>query len=342
MTVLWVIGNGFDLENELKSSYNDFHHWLHEQMPPSERDPENCPPWYGTLMSGNFNDGGDYTHLDLFIPFFCRLMYDLGSEKWSTLEDSLPQLDFEYAFDEQQVLDEDGDVDWYRTLYLLEFFAENVRDRLAILPNLFREWVEESVSEPLREFEGSDDGVLGKSIGSKNYAEFQKLFSVSPNRFINFNYTSTLETLYNIDPSDIIHIHGYADDSHSELRFGHGQSPIAVDQENDTPCVSALHEFQVASKKQLNFDALQNANIRFEDVTTICFYGFGFAKVDMPYIEFIAKKCTHGIPACLVTTKEYEHGFDSFKETVDPYWQDTHLILIDAPSDKELMEIVKT
>lgn len=43
--------------------------------------------------------------------------------------------------------------------------------------------------------------------------------------FINFNYTDTLEVLYQIPNSDIAYLHGCKNDSHHDLVLGHGGDP---------------------------------------------------------------------------------------------------------------------
>jgi hypothetical protein len=52
----------------------------------------------------------------------------------------------------------------------------------------------------------------------------KKMLSFAPNcKFINFNYTDTLEILYNIPNSDILYLHNNANEMHGILVLGHAQ-----------------------------------------------------------------------------------------------------------------------
>lgn len=43
--------------------------------------------------------------------------------------------------------------------------------------------------------------------------------------FLNFNYTRSLQSLYGVAPSQVLHIHGSADDVDGDLILGHGWNP---------------------------------------------------------------------------------------------------------------------
>ncbi len=45
--------------------------------------------------------------------------------------------------------------------------------------------------------------------------------------FMNFNYTSTLQTLYGVDPKNILHIHNEASSPDADLILGHGWKPTS-------------------------------------------------------------------------------------------------------------------
>lgn len=60
-------------------------------------------------------------------------------------------------------------------------------------------------------------------------------------KFLNFNYTPTLQSLYGVDPGQVLHIHGSAVDPDSLIVLGHGWERQAhemlvrqVDEETDT------------------------------------------------------------------------------------------------------------
>lgn len=58
--------------------------------------------------------------------------------------------------------------------------------------------------------------------------------------FLTFNYTSTLSQLYNIDPTQVLHIHGRADDADEELVLGHAWDPRARRSLNDRPDIEEV------------------------------------------------------------------------------------------------------
>src|SRR5580658_1685773 len=51
--------------------------------------------------------------------------------------------------------------------------------------------------------------------------------------FLNFNYTCSLQALYGVAPSQVLHIHGSADDVDSDLILGHGWNPKERGSSND-------------------------------------------------------------------------------------------------------------
>ena len=138
------------------------------------------------------------------------------------------------------------------------------------LPQIFEKWVETI------------------SISEDKIDDIVDLFNDSC-QFLTFNYTETLEVLYEM-PSDIIcHIHGKRGGGQS-LLVGHGVDiprefkvhigadyilqQIDMQLQKDT--ISALN------KNRAFFQQLANENI-----TEIYSYGFSFSGVDMIYIEAI-------------------------------------------------------
>jgi hypothetical protein len=51
--------------------------------------------------------------------------------------------------------------------------------------------------------------------------------------FLSFNYTRSLQTLYGVRPSQVLHIHGSADDVDGDLILGHGWNPKERGSSND-------------------------------------------------------------------------------------------------------------
>lgn len=139
--------------------------------------------------------------------------------------------------------------------------------------------------------------------------------------FINFNYTLTLEDLYNIDSQKILHIHGCVDYDEVFI-LGHGKSLNELQKENsvelpklpeDLPSDELAqfyekeaygHEFheQLALDAAINGVASQRKPvdkllIKFADfiedvydLENINIYGLSLSDVDLPYIKYLAAK----------------------------------------------------
>ena len=119
--------------------------------------------------------------------------------------------------------------------------------------------------------------------------------------FLTFNYTTTLEDLYLVEESRIIHIHGKKGDDVEDLQLGHGgliqkgQRNYSRDEwERDPNLVLAEEDAanmaeSLASQWQKPVDANIAKLDRFwnalSKVTNVFVFGFSFAEVDMPYIR---------------------------------------------------------
>lgn len=58
--------------------------------------------------------------------------------------------------------------------------------------------------------------------------------------FLSFNYTRTLSSLYGVDPSRVLHIHGRADEADEELVLGHAWNPRSRRSLNDRPDIEEI------------------------------------------------------------------------------------------------------
>lgn len=131
--------------------------------------------------------------------------------------------------------------------------------------------------------------------------------------FISFNYTLTLETLYNIAPEQIIHIHGKLGDPPKKLLLGHGGLTVqykdpfdgyTVDDPPDPNDQLAIEEaIRSAQKCADSWEKPIETNISnfahiFDDLNKIeelYAYGFSFSEIDKPYIETINSHIPQGV-----------------------------------------------
>ena len=145
--------------------------------------------------------------------------------------------------------------------------------------------------------------------------------------FLTFNYTLTLEKLYNMQPKQILHIHGHALDKDTII-VGHGQDyssfrneldddlpkppddlsseeyerwydEVASEYSDDYPTSQAKDAAASAMVKlRKDVDGILAKNKKFfqslHDIGMIHIYGFSFADVDIPYLMEVAKNVDIG------------------------------------------------
>lgn len=96
--------------------------------------------------------------------------------------------------------------DVFHDMYDNEDIAINLSGGYLILKKLVVEWVQET-------------------LGKLNYENVPKIMTPSfkSSVFLNFNYTDTLEDVYDIDLGHICHIHGSCHSDEEEIFFSHGE-----------------------------------------------------------------------------------------------------------------------
>jgi len=121
-------------------------------------------------------------------------------------------------------------------------------------------------------------------------------------KFLNFNYTPTLRSLYGVHPDHVLHIHGSAVDPDSSIVLGHGwerqgdeQLSTQVDEDTDTRVAGGYRLIddyfgdtfkptdKILAQNQAFFDGLVG-------VTDVFILGHSLADVDALYIAEIANK----------------------------------------------------
>ena len=222
---------------------------------------------------------------------------------WRDFENSLAQLNINYyankkgnLYDPEYI--KDGSIE-EKTEYASQNVIEEFSKINDSLRNAFQKWLSDVY---------------------KNCPKDKKI--VFPNEdsiFLTFNYTKTLEDIYEIDAKRIYHIHGVIDDKDSMV-FGHGlreeelndmligQEPRIGEVWNNklnrmvrlqivTPKHKELAAFStiesiVFLKKDVEKCIEKNQQFFNEilDVERIYVYGFSFSSIDMPYLEKIIRR----------------------------------------------------
>lgn len=285
MNKLFIIGNGFDIAHRLKTSYDDFrkHLILDTEI---ETDglviPESTQMPDGEII---------YNKTEILsMLFFLISEAESNTEKWSNIEASLANLNFDDAFYFSEVFDKDGDTDLWKTVLNNEDIASNLLIPTLTIQDLFSEWVE----------------TLDIHC-AKAKKDFLKLIG-QQDLFLTFNYTNTLEEIYNISKDRICYIHGKQNE---DIFFGHGDTDDNTDyymtnytgSEND---LTSIHDqlrkrTDIALKRKLKFFE----KVEYANINEIYSYGFSFSEVDMIYLKEICKR---------TDTEEITWYFNDFDE----------------------------
>lgn len=202
MCKLYVFGNGFDLCHGFNTKYSDFRDWLKNKIKKQPKRIYGVPDY-----STNYRHAESYSKND-FINYFFPLIDDackkISCEDWSDFEKALGEIEWSNILvDADYIYDEEGELDPFNAGNNIEDMANNIFGSCHILNQLFEEWISEveehiDKSHLKSEFKNLDNGAI----------------------YLSFNYTSTLESIYDI--KKVNHIHGYIKDF-DELIVGHGK-----------------------------------------------------------------------------------------------------------------------
>lgn len=205
---------------------------------------------------------------------------------WRDFETDLGSFDFKAFFDAHNETDTDSD--WFRPSDVFgveDEVVEAVENLIQVLKDTFSEWIE-SVELP------EATVISDKLIQFKDKA-----------KFINFNYTDTLEELYSISKSDILYIHNNANEG-QELIFGHcweeEQNPRGPDFDKDGEPTRTLFTDAEDSARapfySLKKDTTQVIDEHSEffskltDINHIIVLGHSLGAVDWPYFQLLKQK----------------------------------------------------
>ena len=216
--------------------------------------------------------------------------YIPADEGWSDLEGALAGLDVDGIVDDLSVFmpsyadDSWSDAGHHDFQYEVDRVVQLISTQLRAT---FGEWIR-TLEMP----------VPGESQRRLSTLDVQALF-------LNFNYTSTLEDLYAVPDSQVLHIHGYAKIPDSELVLGHAWNPerhrslndrLAIE-DMDTRLVEAhdiLDDYFSRTFKPSDRIILKHQDFfnRLSSIKTVYVLGHSLSEVDRPYIRALL-----GIPA---------------------------------------------
>jgi len=305
MKKFFIIGNGFDLQHNIKSRYQDFHAYFRslyvtQRIEEFARFP--VVPWrYSVPISHGM---GGYYRSDIqnvlgFLDYTLSkseagnqsFSFYLNSDWWN-IEHSLGNLDLREEFDEE---DE-------KYLYQEEPLMDkifSVGQCFSFMNVIFSKWV------------STIDISFVEPIDS-----FSKLIDNANDWFMTFNYTRTLEDVYHA--KNVFHIHGIQGE---RVEFGHKKMyddeilEYCIKNKIPTDCKAGVeYMFDITEKDTMRLLKQNQAYFTSldKDITEIYSYGFSFSLVDMPYIFELC----HSLDTSDVTW--YLSDFDS-NEKIEKY-----------------------
>jgi hypothetical protein len=266
---LYIIGNGFDLAHEIKSSYADYKSFY--------SDKENC------------ENGGTESYIIRPKERECVVEKGLKPETffgelsgdWSNIEEALGAYEVETI---RQYIECDYKVKDFRveddlkSSRLKYFFANTIN----ALRTLFKKWV--------------DNIDINVKPNNKQYP-FKK-----DSILLTFNYTETLESLYGIEIFRICYIHGKRKRDEQYV-FGHNRHeiPIKIQKHLDyignidikKEVIDIMNDFVKPYDRCLNW---LNHFLENEKINEVVVYGHSLGGVDFEYFKMIVNKIGNIVP----------------------------------------------
>ena len=268
MNKLFIIGNGFDIDHDLPTSYDDFR--VHVET--SCNGKRNYMP--GTSID---QDGEEFVSKDFAYGFILALLDDLYGDKWGDIEADLPSLNYlQYFedFDMDKAINDDDDDEMFHATHNREDTVCDLKPCVLKIRELIEDWIETidtCTARPQKKYSELCDGAL----------------------FLTFNYTDTLENVYKINSGKICHIHGMLG---KKIVFGHGEEGELYEEETweTFRIADALNDLFKALKKDV-YSCLREHSSFFDTISKepiqhIYSIGFSFADVDLAYIREICRR----------------------------------------------------
>ena len=213
--------------------------------------------------------------------------FALDDAFWYEFEDRLASLDTETVIEDAETfLVGYGADDWsdayhhdyqYEIEQVVAAISETLRER-------FAEWI--------------------RQLLIPAHPQPDKRLRIDPSaRFLNFNYTSSLQLMYGVPSRNILHIHGAASDPTAQLVLGHGWEPdpnpdpfrgYPDPEDADMRVVEGQQSIDDYFKRTFKPTSHIIADrqpyfTQLGDVTDILVMGHSLAEVDHPYFEEILK-----------------------------------------------------
>lgn len=273
MKHLFIIGNGFDCyEHNLPTKYADFRSYILSRYPGADEYDDLIPE------STTMPDGDEVLDMEEVAGYITRVIDTCGGDTWNELEYYLGASLFDALHDDLDEVPWDGpDKETRHAIYNNEDRSSNMKQVFVYIKDLFCDWVRDELAD--LDFTGIRKNNVTKVMSKGD-------------GFLNFNYTESLEKVYGISKDSICHIHGKVGDVPEKIFFGHGDEEDGPEWADSLGSESNFSELKRELKKDTSTALDEHIDFfkRMGDLETIHSFGFGFADVDMFYIEEIAER----------------------------------------------------
>ena len=274
---LVLIGNGFDLWQNLPTSYKAFGEYYEKNKDRIDKELKID----NVTISGK--DGTfSMNYFEMFYWFCAWDIMGMGvlskqgncygedyklpqtpitAEFWSDFENYLYDLDVDYILD---AFREHNKID-------LDIMLDNFLDLKSLLTEYLYQWIN-SVDIPY----------------IKSEYDFNNCF------FVNFNYTYTLRKRFGVNDALDYHIHGFCNNKAS-LCFGHTKEIEELEEYYEYEAVDIIKDYlhSIYKNPKQNIKQLKkythNKNINMSKIDTIYVLGHSFGMVDFEYFKFFAE-----------------------------------------------------
>lgn len=269
---LVIIGNGFDIWQELDTSYYHFQQFylehrdeILEKLHIKKFRKKNEDGSTTEISDAELLYGDPFESVELEYPF------------WKTFEASLSMIDSQRL-----------NLFFGKEKSELKRMQKCVKNAIRILTDAFCQWV--------ATFDIDDNETFRAFKKKHNLQDFQFGDNCF---FVNFNYTDTLEKRFHIDEDDVFHIHGQCSES-DEIIFGHSEHPqmpeLALKNlggrfEGLFHVEQILYETDkhVQNIIQELLFTLVTSGIQAFDIKHIFVLGHSFGEADLEYFDFLVE-----------------------------------------------------
>lgn len=303
---LFIIGNGFDLAHGLSTRYEDFRQYV-LKIDPSFHDR------IFNIYEGAFPRYYRNPLDDVLIDPHTKKEIDESSKLWSDIEKHMSYVNDNIilSIDSNLGLEYICEQDDVYTDTFNEYLAEIFSDVKEKLEEYLKKWISKVSTKNITK-------RTSKILSQEDENEELDLF-------LTFNYTNLLEDSYNIESTQILHIHGEV--SKTPLIIGHnnykkieelerelsdlndrrwgGEDEDGIPIENDESNEEIVERLKLEHLKNYYEETIKNTEECLSDnkyffnwinsVQNIYVIGHGFGNVDIPYFEKIVKSTNKNV-----------------------------------------------